>query len=333
MKFKYILIIFAIVIPGLKLTGQTDTVPFVPLKIMVANVEPGRGLSPDFTISKVYAALNFAAGLSSKYQVISPEEIDSTTILLSKSFTIPSVENVAINLGADRIFFITVNQIKNMLRVEIVGSKPGDTTFKGSGTGYSLLHYRNNKTYKPLYDPSLLEALQRAFAAEEDDSAMFANASGKFRVFPAKTLAIGGIAFVNDTTLPPWSIFENKIIKSFTLAETIFEAAKDSPNYTVYDIDTRDSIYAIFNMYAVENCNPPTRQEIDALQKFQVERFLSGVMMRNNSGITVEIYLCDMNNGIFKIIDSDKQNIDTDSMEKLQKLIKQMTAKLLENGK
>ena len=53
---------------------------------------------------------------------------------------------------------------------------------------------------------------------------------------------------------------------------TIFQTAKASAKYAVFDMDTRDTIYALENLVYVENNKAPSVVELKVL----IGRFVSG---------------------------------------------------------
>jgi len=310
----------------------TDSAKPEIITIMLADVKFGSGTS-EVSISKIEAAIALTAKISGKYELIHNSTRDSIARLMHVDSLETTIIAIARKLNADKVLFIKVNQIKNMLRIDIISGKTGDSASFYQGTGYSLLHYRKEKDNKAVYDPTLLQAVQRAFAVAEKDSMMFAGLEGSFQVYPAKTLAIGGLDFKNDSDLPEWDLFVKKEVYSFDASESIFEQAKESPYYAVYDLDSRDSIYALFNLFGVENFNAPTTHEIEALHALEIDSYITGKFIRVQNGAEIEIHLCDMQNKNFRIMESEKSILESDDLEKMRKLVKDMTEKLLEKQK
>lgn len=297
--------------------------------IMLGKTTLGKALEYEISESKVEAALALSARLSGKYWLISNAARDSVAERLMNSGAEPNLKTVADSISADLIAFVSVNRLCNMLRFELNLVERNDIENMNKGIGYSYLRFRDVDLNTHLFDPSLLQASQRALAAATGDSAMYEGASGYFKVFPAMTMVVGGIAFENDKALPNWKIFNKREINSYDLAENIFDEARKSEHFAVYDIETRDSIYAMFKMYGVENCNPPTINEIEALRKLEIQRFIAGTLARKPDGATVELYLCNIEDNKFEILLSEKSFLAEDSMPELKKIVRALTRKLL----
>ncbi len=276
--------------------GRDTAAPKRP-KIMLASVQFGRGAT-NLSQTKIEAAFSYATLLASRFDYATPGMRDSVAAAQKSSGTPPTGLTVGKALGVDRLYFVKISRLNNMLRADVVWRGPDERSEMHSGIGYCFLNYREAKTDAALYDPSLMTAIQRGMAVAERDSAMFRGLPGKCEVLPARTLVPGGIMFVDTLGIKPeWSLFSKKEINSYDAAGKIFEAASKSKDYVAYDIDTRDSIYAIFNLYAVENFNAPSAAEISALSKFGVESYVSGFIARSDSGATLSLTLYHFNNG------------------------------------
>lgn len=309
--------------------ASADSTISNPTRLMLGKVTVAKLIHYDISESKIEAAMGLAAKLSGKYMLVSAAYRDSVANTIRQAGEEPTLIKTASLVEAEKIVFISVNRLVNMLRVELQLVSVADTKNSQKGIGYSYLRYRDIDNDATLYDPSLLQAIQRAFSDALTDSSLFMNCTGSFKTLPAKTLAIGGIAFENDEKLESWKIFRKKEINSYDLAENVFDEARNSDKFAVYDIETRDSIYSMFKMYGVENCNAPTLQEIEALQKLDVQRFLAGVIARKPDGLAIELYLCDIENKKFEIIKSENSFLKEDSMKELKKIVRELTRKLL----
>lgn len=298
-------------------------------RIMLANVKYYKGIDEHVTDFKVDAALNLAAKFSKKYVLVPLKVRDSVAAEMRDSAKKPTVLNVAKNLDVDELLFVLVNKLQNMVRVEITIKSVEDTTKESAGVGYSLLHYMKLQDDKPLYDPTLLEAIQRAFARAEGDTMMFADAPGSFRVLPAKTLVIGGLMYRDDKSLDEWELFDTKEISSYDAAEAMFDAARESEKYAVYDIPSRDTLYTLFNLYGVENFNAPSSYEIMALSEMDVQRYITGVFERVKKGAEIKLYLCDFKNKSLDILKTAEGSISEDDIDEMRLEVKRLTRKLL----
>lgn len=296
--------------------------------VLIADVQIASHLK-EISVYKVEAALNLACEMTGKYRIIPLYVRDSIVDKFSKEGKEPTVALIASHMKANMIVFININSIGNMLRVAFSGVNSGDSS-DSPGTGYAQIRYREEKTNKVVYDPTLLAAMQRAFAEMVKDTLLYSNAEGAYRVFPAKTLAIGGIDFQDDTTMAKWGLFNNKSVVSYNAVESIFQEAFKNDKYIIYDIDTRDSIYSYFKLLLVENFNPPSKTEIDALSKFEVEYYITGVFKRVSSGAVIELYLCLISGSDLHIVKKEMDIVTNDSKVEFNDKLNKLTRKLLE---
>ena len=214
----YFCFIFLISAFGLNAENpHNDSTSKVPLmlqppvkKILIAKINLGRGIDTNLTESKIEAALTLAADVSGKFKMIPMFDRDSVAYEIRETNQAPTAFAVAEKLHADEILFINVNRKENMLRIDFSSVETNDVDNKSNGTGYALLHYFKVETGNPLYDPTILLAVQRALADMAKDSLMYANAPGGFKVFPAPTLVIGGIDFQDSTKLTEWELYLEK---------------------------------------------------------------------------------------------------------------------------
>ncbi len=323
-----ILLVFTIcgLFPASRLYSQADSLR--RQYVLIADIQVAKHLA-GISVYKVEAALNLACELSGKYRLVPLSARDSIVEKFSKEGKEPTVALIAGHLKVDRIIFLDINSIGNMLRVSLSGVNTRDSSDM-RGTGYSQIRYREEKTNKVVYDPTLLAATQRAFADMEKDSLMYDGAEGGYRVFPAKTLVIGGIEFQDDTLQRKWDLFEERTVVSYDAIENIFQEAFKSSKYVVYDTDTRDSIYSYFKLFLVENFNPPNKAEIEALSKFEVDYYLTGVFKRVSSGAIIEMYLCSIIGTDLHIIKKEMDVLANDSKVAFAEVMRKMTKKLLE---
>ncbi len=295
---------------------------------LIGNIKLGKEVS-DLQELKVEAALTLAGGIAEKFKVVPLSVRDSVAQKIVEKNKVPAVSAIAEKLAVDRILFVTVNRVENMLRVDIVSVDAGNMSSKTEGTGYALLHFINERTDKDVYDPTLLAAVQRAIAVCEGDSSLYKNAPGKFSVIPAPTLVIGGIDFQDNKEYPLWDLYARMPVTSYDMVQTIFETARDCRDYVVYDIDTRDTIYAMFNLIYVENYRAPTKFELEILNKFQVDYYLSGVFRRLEGGAELELSINKIIGEKLKPLKSEKGELKSDDLYSLRDLVKSLTKKLL----
>lgn len=298
-------------------------------KTFLAAVTYGNSVSEEVTDHKVDAALHIALELTNKYKHIPLRQVDSVIhFFREKNERDPKAYEIAKELKADRMVFVHVNQLKNMLRVDLV-LQPSKGKKKYKGMGYDLLHFHHITDGRALYDPTLLTALQRAFADAINKKNLYADAKGSLKVFPAETMVIGGLMFADNSEYKDWDLFIKQEIVSYDAVESIFEVAINHPKYAVYDVDSRDSIFAIYNMFGIENHKAPTRNELNALKEMGVKKYVTGLFKRTKEGAEVELHYCDISTGFIVIKKSEKAKLDKDNLLELRKVVKAVTRKLL----
>ncbi|MBL8000192.1 MAG: hypothetical protein JNL32_16335, partial [Candidatus Kapabacteria bacterium] len=229
------------------------------------------------------------------------------------------------------VAFVQLRRLENIIRVEMqIASAPAFNTVT-KGTGYGFIRYRTTKRDEPLLDPAILSAMQRAFAAAKNDTMMYAKQQGVLNVQPAPVLAIGGLRFVNDPSQPMWGLFANPTVKSYDAALILAEQAAAAKSAFCFDIDTRDSIFALFRLYGIENDGQPSANELDALYKFDVERYIAGEFTRTSGGahLTLTLYALGGNAAISPIRTAEADIAD-DNVIAFRSALRKMTRTLLE---
>lgn len=333
-KVKILLLPLACLVMFLPAQGRLSAAgdSLAPKKIVLASVECGRKLV--FPTTKVEAGFALALQLSKQYSLVSAKEADSVEKHLSASAPrtkeISSLE-LAKHLQAGAIAFVRIDRLENILRAEIQVVHAPDFERKTKGVGYALIRYRKEKKDTPLLDPAVLTALQRAFAAAVGDSALYAGQPGVYDVQPAPTVVVGGMEFIANSLLPPWGLFEKTAIQGFDAVVTIFDAIKDSRRFVPYDVDSRDSIFALFHLYMIENDRPASRQELDALYKLDVSSYITGTCERTEKGAHVTLHLCDVNtNGTYSIRKTEEGDITKDNIFEFRKTLQTLALKLVQ---
>ncbi|MFA6571836.1 MAG: hypothetical protein WCT77_11450 [Bacteroidota bacterium] len=298
-------------------------------KILLAKITFGRFIDSSVSESKVEAALSLASELSGKFKLIPGELRDSAVAELKQQQAVTSAMAVAGKLNADKIFVVTLNRLQNILRVDISCIQVSSPEVKLHGKGYAHLHYFKEAGDNPVYDPMILAAMQRALADCVGDSLLYEHASGPFRVFPTSSMVVGAIEFVEDSKFPEWEIFSKKVIMSYDLIESVFEEAKNCQDYAVYDVGTRDSMFAMFGYRLVENYRPPAIEELKMYEKFEVKYYISGLIRRVAQGAELELYLSYVDYNKLSIIRKEKGLLQDDNIDALRSLARSLTKRLL----
>jgi hypothetical protein len=324
---KWVFLIFLLVINPLIAQENFVEQPHERKKIMIANAAFGEAVK-DIDRSKLEAAVTLAAALSSKLYLLPGSALDSAARVLKSKGIEPTAIMIAKELSADEILFFNINQLEKILRVGITSVTADSAQSKKEGEGWAAIRYLYKEDDRQLTDPALLSAVQRAFADMYNDSLMYDKAEGSFRVLPAEPTVIGAIDFINDDDLPLWEIFEAKEVYSFDAIETIFSEAIKSPVLVIYDMETRDSVYAKFGLYIVENFNAPSSLELEILEKINVKYYITGNLKRVDGGVFVELFFCELYKGKLNILRSAEGILTEDSMDEMRKLFIKLSDKL-----
>lgn len=291
----------------------------------------------DLKDSKGQAAFGLAVDLTNKFTNINLQKRDSISKEWAKLSTRATVFTMAQELEADKMVFIYVNKLENILRVDLDIVDMEDTVEKKFGKGYSHIKYRDKDTESQIYDTALLEAIQRALANVTNDSLLYDEQKGSFRVHPLPIVVIGGLDFQENsenleknTVLSKWNLFKNKEINSFDAVETVFEEVYKSKKYLPYDVASRDSMFAYFGMYGIDNCHLPSIEEINILSGMQVDYYIFGVInkIENKAKITLSLNKVMGKELITKKV-AEGEIVKDDILE-LRAEIKRLTLQLLE---
>lgn len=307
------------------LSAQSDTLHREGL--FIGRIELSSSLK-GLSESKVEAAVNLAALATGKYYLISREARDSIYNKLKQAGERATVIFAARKLNAVRIVFIKINRIENMLRIDVQTVQTDSANTFRSGKGYANLWLRRADDQEIIYDPALLAAFQRAFA-DAEDPLMYASAPPEFNVAPAKTLVIGSIYYNDKQGSANWDIFKDKIVGSFEAVETVFEQAKISNRFVTYDTPSRDTIYALRKLYMLENYNYMSPAEIEALRFFNVDCFISGMLIGKGETAVLELSLYESNGESFSIIKTQRATLAKDSKKEYLELLQSLTKRLL----
>lgn len=298
-------------------------------RVFIADVQAGEN-APPASLGKIYAAMDVVERLTDKYEIVPYTAVDSVAKILAKTGKPADAQNIADVLNADRILFFNVNAIENMLRVEIKRRDFPAMDTVLTGKGYAHLNLVTADSGKKMYDPAILNAVQKAFAAAERDSSMFSILQPPFDVRPTKSLVVSSMLYVDNPDLDKWELFEEKTVSSYEAVETIFEEALISDDYTVYDIPTRDSIYAKFQFHMVENYTAPSEFELRALYNFDVDNIIAGSITRIREGAKVEMILFKFSGRAIERTRTVSDTLKSDDNKEYRKTLRKLTREVLE---
>ncbi len=297
-------------------------------KLILADVSFGPGIN-SLSKNKAEAALSLAARLTMKYELIPVYVSDSVAADMKKQKGEVTVLELAGKMESELLLFLNIDKFVNILRVEITSVETLKPDSVKKSTAYALLRYKNNKTGEFLFDPTLIEAVQRAFIGIDGDSALYSGQQGRLAVASAAPLVVGGLYFINDEELADWELFRTKQVTSFDAVETIFGQALNSKDYVAFDMATRDSIYARFNLYAVENYHTASIHEIEALRRFDVQYYITGTFKRIGQGAEIELILSEIISGKLHAIRYEKALLAEDKLDDFRENLSNITAALL----
>lgn len=291
-------------------------------KILISNVAQGTG-ADSINIHKIYTATKLAVDMTSKYIAIS----DSIRKQLADNSTTKiNTDSIAKAIDVNYFVSTSVDVFHGMLRANITMV---DTKTKKEKYGYGYADLRYVKDGNKIYDVALLTALQRAMMNVTSDDSLYTHQPKEYRTKQVKSLVIGGFMFDDSNSPLIWKIFNNKSVMSYFASETIYQAAKESDDYAVYDLNSRDSMYAAFNLYLMENFTPPSNTELKILNTFAVDNYIFGSIKRVKSHAEVKIILTELKDGNLSIVRSEVARLEDDYKDDFEKLIKTLTNKVL----
>lgn len=294
-------------------------------QILIGNVQKGLG-ADSIPAVKFSRALKLATAVTEKYELIAREKIDSLYDVYNENKI--NILKAAELLNADLIIFGRLDRLHNLLRVDIKLVDPSDSSIS-KGTGYDLLNFVDMKKNERMTDPGILAATQRAFAEAKNAPLLYDDAPGTMKVYPTSTLVVSGLGFVGKKDTTKWDLYNNKEVNSFSVVESIFEAASKVNEYTVYDTDTRDSLYALFKLYGIENYMSPTTYEVDALRKMQVDYFITGRLEFETDSADIKMVLFKVDSLGQTAVREVNGVLKEDKIKTLNKTIRKLTYKLL----
>ncbi len=303
------------------------------VRIILAKVEIGDGLE-DLPRWKVDAAFSICSRMSPKIDFITEKERREfrDKYLISKE----SGEDFMLyydSLGADYAAFLRINKLENILGVNLRLKSKRDSVPVLWAQAWAEIRYKQSEDDKDVIDPTLLQGLQRAIASAFSDSLFWHGLDSSLRVYPHKTIVVGGLKYIDDDRLKSWKLFDEEIVSSYDAAETIYQWVRSSDKFVCYDIASRDTLYALNNMYGVENYDAPTRFELKVLHDFNVEYYITGEFERLPEGAKLKIYFCRISKNGIEIINQAEELLEEDSTENYRELLRKLTKEVLRDYK
>ena len=287
-----------------------------------------RGDSTSLNNKKFDAALALALRLSGKYDYYGSSHLQKV-FEEKPDLSQKKIGDIAKNLNADYIAIATVNVLKHIIRTQITLSKPNSSDKPLTGIGYDVINFIDANSGEMVYDPALLKSLQRALSSATNDSNMFVNKQLGINVKPLPTLVVGSIAFTGEDQYD-WKLYLDKVVSSFAGIETIYDLIKYSDDYVIYDTDTRDTVYKLFNFHIVENYSHPSNHEIRALYQMAVDYYIAGSLDKTKDGANLTIGLYAITADGLKLIKSEKESFNDDSRMVFLEYVSRATKRLFD---
>jgi len=247
------------------------------------------------TAPKIDAAMAIAFETTGTYMYLPVSSRDS--ILVARKMISASASDAATALGADAVAFTTVSRVHNLIRAELVVASGKQYSKKLSGVGYASITYFNETTKKPVPEPAILNAVQRAIEIVENDPGLYRNADSMLRVIPTELIAVSSVEFPKPTLdLPEWNLFKERTVASYDLLQTVVAELQPQKKYTVVDVETRDSMFAMAGLYLSENYKQVVTEELRILRLFDVHNVILGSFERTAEGALMTLKLCKIEN-------------------------------------
>jgi hypothetical protein len=281
------------------------------------------------TSGKVEAALALAADLSARFHYISTYQRDSILMASGKGQGGLTAIDAARIVEARYLAFVRVQRLHHLVRSEVVlhdawGIRPER---RGAGFASLRLHHVDESV---LADPAVLASLQRALALAFADSTMFAMADSGLRARPGDLAAVGGIEFTNDPTMESWNLFKEKVAVSYDIVQNIIHGLADSERVTLLDVETRDTLYAMFGLHLTENYNQVSAIEVSHLRKSEVTHLITGALQRSSGGAVLRLAWNRIEpEDRFTSLSTVSETITSDSKEELRKAVARAIARLI----
>lgn len=280
------------------------------------------------TSGKVEAALALAADLSTRFRYLPTFTRDSILRAADKGQGAPTAIEAARIVEARYLAFVRVQRLHHLVRSEVVLHDAWGIRKEQRGVGYASLRL-HHVDESVLADPAVLASLQRALAVTFADSTMFAATDSGLAARPTELAALGGIEFVNDPSMESWNLFKEKVAVSYDIVQNIVHDMAASDRITVMDVETRDTIYAMFGLHLTENYNQVSGLEISHLRKLEVTHLITGALQRSTGGAILRLSWNRLEpNDRYTSLSTVSESITSDSKEDLRKAVSRAVARL-----
>jgi hypothetical protein len=321
--------IFGLCVP--KVSAQESLTPQL---LLLGRAEAGSSLK--VSGAKLEAGCALALHLTGTYELFSSREADSVAKILVQSsggkdtLTNISARRIAQAVSARGILFVRLDRLENIIRAEVRIASDSTYSTISTGRGFALIRYRSEKMNDVVSDPAILSAIQRALCVALGDSSLYAGCEGAYRVQPAPTVVPGGMVFYNTSAAQPWIVFDKRTVAAFDAVVNVFDTLKNSAHVVCLDVDSRDSIYALFKLYVPENDAAPSFAELDALHRLEIEYYITGTCTKTDTGADITLSLARINKGgTYTVVRSVQSVLTDDNIVQFRAVVRGLAGRLV----
>lgn len=277
----------------------------------------------------VNEALALAVNLSNEFGTVSFASLDSIYKTINPNINKVNINEIAANFGADKVIYASLNTLNNVIRAEIIIKSLSDSTYLKKAEGWSVMNYRDILNDKVIYIPSVITVFQRAFAKAMRDTAMYDSYRNDYRVYPAEPLIVCGLEYMNNDSLPKWELYERKQLSSYDAVENICTVASFHPDYAVFDLASRDTLWGLVKNFEVFNFKAASILDIQAMSAIGVKNFVTGYIKRVPEGAEICLRLFEIQREQAEAMKTKTRILEKDNLDAMRYAIKYLTIELL----
>jgi hypothetical protein len=138
------------------------------------------------------------------------------------------------------------------------------------------------------------------------------------------------MVFSSSGSFAPWIVFDKHTVAAYDAVVNVFDTLKNSSDVVCYDVDSRDSVFALFRLYLIENDATPSITELDALHRLEVEYYITGACTRTEDGAEMSLSLARINKGgTYTVLRTVKTVLREDTIVKFRQAVRGLAAQLI----
>jgi len=316
LKYLIVLFLFAAVSVGAKEIFLPTAVQLAPKAKYMNQKDVNEALALAVNLSKEYGTVNFSS-------------LDSIVKTMNPNINKINIIEIAAKFGTDKVIYASLNTLNNVIRAEIIIKSLSDSSYHKKAEGWSVMNYRDILDDKVIYIPSVIEVFQRAFAKAMGDSAMYDSYRNDYRVYPAEPLIVCGLEYENNDSLPKWELFDKQQLSSYDAVENICTIASFHPDYAVFDLASRDSLWGLVKNFEVFNFKAASILDIQAMSAVGVKNFITGYIKRTPEGAEIGLRLFEIRRDQAEAMKTKTRILEKDNLEAMRYAIKYLTIELL----